>query len=215
VRALTPLRSKIRRRNDVDVHDSGRLVASSVFDAALCSRSISHNPHAGEHDPSACGGQLLIVGHQMKIDDDVVNMFSNGNDEKLLQLFRPELFKCSESYHWDEFVSSNNYWQGFKYVWIGVSSYGDHIVDTQSGVPDGIPYGILMMGPDVAGPRSPCGQWPECMLYLGNSIDSWLIRVKEYGDEYSIAPGSINDALGSRSEQYKQIYRKMNPGLQW
>ncbi len=62
MRALTPLRSKIRRRIDVVVHDSGRLVASSVFDTALCSRSISHNPHADEHDPSACGGQLLIVG---------------------------------------------------------------------------------------------------------------------------------------------------------
>ncbi len=61
MRALTPLRSKIRRRNDAVVHDSGRLVASSVFDAALCCRSTSHNPHAGEHDPSACGGQLLIV----------------------------------------------------------------------------------------------------------------------------------------------------------
>jgi hypothetical protein len=61
VRALTPLRSKIRRRNDIVIHDSGRLVASSVFDAALCSCSISHNPHADEHDPSACGGQLLIV----------------------------------------------------------------------------------------------------------------------------------------------------------
>jgi hypothetical protein len=65
VRALTPLRSKIRRRNSVVVHDSGRLVASSVFDAALCSRSTSHNPHAGEHDPSACGGQLLIVSQTM------------------------------------------------------------------------------------------------------------------------------------------------------
>jgi hypothetical protein len=62
VRALTPLRSKIRRRIDVVAHDSGRLVAFSVFDAALCFRSISHNPHADEHDPSACGGQLLIVG---------------------------------------------------------------------------------------------------------------------------------------------------------
>ncbi len=61
MRALTPLRSKIRRRNDVVVTDFGRLVASSVFDAALCSSSTSHNPHAGEHDPSACGGQLLIV----------------------------------------------------------------------------------------------------------------------------------------------------------
>ncbi len=61
MRALTPLRSKIRRRNDDVVHVSGRLVASSVFDAALCSRSISHNPHAGEYDPPACGGQLLIV----------------------------------------------------------------------------------------------------------------------------------------------------------
>jgi hypothetical protein len=38
------------------------MAASSVFDAALCPRSISHNPHADEHDPSACGGQLLIVG---------------------------------------------------------------------------------------------------------------------------------------------------------
>ncbi len=62
MRALTPLRSKIRRRTDVVIYDSGRLVASSVFDAALCPRSISHNPHADEHDPSACGGQLLIVG---------------------------------------------------------------------------------------------------------------------------------------------------------
>jgi hypothetical protein len=43
------------------------LVASSVFDAALCSRSISHNPHADEHDPSACGGQLLIVGPVVKV----------------------------------------------------------------------------------------------------------------------------------------------------
>jgi hypothetical protein len=70
VRALTPLRSKIRRRNAVVVHDSDRLVASSVFDAALCSRSISHNPHADEHDPSACGGQLLIVGMN---DSDVIS----------------------------------------------------------------------------------------------------------------------------------------------
>ncbi len=71
MRALTPLRSKIRRRNDGVVHDSGRLVASSVFDAALCSRSISHNPHADEHDPSACGGQLLIVS------PDIMTLNSN------------------------------------------------------------------------------------------------------------------------------------------
>jgi predicted protein tyrosine phosphatase len=68
VRALTPLRSKIRRRNGAVVHNSGRLVASSVFDAALCPRSISHNPHADEHDPSACGGQLLIVRSKMSKD---------------------------------------------------------------------------------------------------------------------------------------------------
>ncbi len=73
MRALTPLRSKIRRRNDVGVHNSGRLVASSVFDAALCCRSISHNPHADEHDPSACGGQLLIVRQNM-IDDYRLNI---------------------------------------------------------------------------------------------------------------------------------------------
>ncbi len=66
MRALTPLRSKIRRRNADVVHDFGRLVASSVFDAALCFRSTSHNPRADEHDPSACGGQLLIVGLMMK-----------------------------------------------------------------------------------------------------------------------------------------------------
>ncbi len=72
MRALTPLRSKIRRRNGVVVNDSGRLVASSAFDATLCYRSISHSPHAGEHDPSACGGQLLIVSH--RINEDPMNI---------------------------------------------------------------------------------------------------------------------------------------------
>jgi hypothetical protein len=32
----------------------------------LRSASISHNPHADEHDPSACGGQLLIVSPMFK-----------------------------------------------------------------------------------------------------------------------------------------------------
>jgi hypothetical protein len=68
------------------------VVASSVFDAALCYRSISHNPHADEHDPSACGGQLLIVSLQIMTITKLIGKFSS--------IARPDDF--INKYHCDE-----------------------------------------------------------------------------------------------------------------
>lgn len=71
-----------------------------------------------------------------------------------------------------------------------------------------------MHGPDVAGPRSPFALWLDNILYLGPSVDEWLARVQRFGDEYSIVPGEIDDFV-DEPDEYRKIYRELNPGLPW
>jgi hypothetical protein len=52
------------------------------------------------------------------------------------------------------------------------------------------------------------------ILYLGSSVDEWLARVRRFGDEYSIVPGAIDD-LVDEPDEYRKIYRELNPGLTW
>ena len=73
---------------------------------------------------------------------------------------------------------------------------------------------LYLHGPDVAGPNSPDPNWPENVIYLGCSLEDWQSRIQKYGDEHSIAPGSIDESV-DRPDEYRKLYRELNPGLTW
>jgi hypothetical protein len=56
--------------------------------------------------------------------------------------------------------------------------------------------------------------WPDNLIYLGSSIDEWLARIERFGDEYAVVPGSIDELL-ENPDEYRKIYRDLNPGLTW
>jgi hypothetical protein len=74
---------------------------------------------------------------------------------------------------------------------------------------------IYIHGPDMAGPINDVNGWIENILYVGSDYDVWIDRVEKYGDEHSIGPGGIDRDLGALAEEYRNIYRALNPGLQW
>jgi hypothetical protein len=131
-----------------------------------------------------------------------------------LQLYPIAKRKKSGSQYWDWLIESSKEWSSLEYTLIASSRFGDDIIITHNS-PLHPGQAIYMHGPDVAGPRSPNKAWPESVLYLGSSIESWLDRVELYGDEHAIGPGGIDSELKKRASIYKAIYRQLNPGLEW
>ena len=130
-----------------------------------------------------------------------------------LEIHSKKDITTKDAYIWDELIEEMEEWRDLEYVWIASSNYGDQIIVTDtSPIHDGI--AVYMLGMDVAGPDSDNPIWPEGMLFLGNSVSEWLERVEKYGDEHSIGPGGIDNEL-SNPEEYKKLYRKLNPGLNW
>jgi hypothetical protein len=104
-------------------------------------------------------------------------------------------------------------WANLEYQWIARSVFGDQIILTQnSPIHDGSV--VYMHGPDVAGPQSGNPNWLDNILVLGFSVDEWLARIEKFGDEFSVTPGSIDELLEA-PEEYRGIYRELNPGLPW
>jgi hypothetical protein len=73
---------------------------------------------------------------------------------------------------------------------------------------------VYILGPDIAGPKSPNPDWPDNLIYLGATVDQWLARIERFGDEFSVVPGSIDEMI-DKPDEYRKIYRELNPGLQW
>ena len=118
------------------------------------------------------------------------------------------------AYFWDSLRDEIPAWKDLKYEWVASSRFGDQVIVTRnSPLHPGRPA-VYMHGPDVAGPNSQDPNWIDNILYLGPSLEEWLARVGRFGDEYSVAPGSIDDLL-SDPEEYRSIYRQLNPGLGW
>lgn len=133
--------------------------------------------------------------------------------DKLVSVFEDSDRKTSGAGFWDSLREDMPAWRNMEYEWIGVSAFLDQIIVTRSS-PIHTGSAVYMQGPDVAGPRSENPDWPENVLYLGPSVDEWLARIRRFGDEYSVAPGAIDESLAD-PEEYRAIYRELNPGLQW
>jgi hypothetical protein len=129
------------------------------------------------------------------------------------------IFAASErpaegAYFWDQLRDELPAWRDLQYEWIGRSCFGDQVIFTKnSPIHPGGPA-VYMHGPDVAGPHSDDPNWIDNILYLGPSVEEWLARVERFGDEHSVCPGAIDDSLGD-PEEYRNIYRELNPGLPW
>jgi hypothetical protein len=134
-------------------------------------------------------------------------------DEDDLEIFSVTDIRRSGAYFWDDLIENLPAWRNLKYQWIASSSFGDQIMVTENS-PLHSGTALYMHGPDVAGPQSEDPNWIENILYLGPSINEWLARVKKFGGEYSIGPGAIHQ-LGAAADEYRAIYRQLNPGLQW
>jgi hypothetical protein len=135
------------------------------------------------------------------------------DDEPAFEIFPVEQRCISGAYFWDDLIENLPEWRELKYTWIGRSMCGDQIIVTENS-PLHAGTAIHVHGPDIAGPISAKAGWIENILYLGDSVEDWLIRVERFGGEHSMFPGSI-DELGSDADEYRAIYRKLNPGLQW
>ncbi|WP_254512189.1 hypothetical protein [Anatilimnocola floriformis] len=135
-------------------------------------------------------------------------------DDLVFELFPRNEWRTSGAYFWDDYIENLPEWRELRYTWIASSRWGDQIIVTDNS-PLHVGTALYMHGPDVAGPIHPNPAWIENIIYLGPSIDAWLARVQRFGDEYSIVPGSIDEHLGSAADEYRTIYRQLNPGLQW
>lgn len=103
-------------------------------------------------------------------------------------------------------------WKGVKAVRVGGTEYGDEIIVTG---PDPLsPSGAIYADGGMAGPVG-VQNWPESMLRLGFTAKQWVDRVNEYGDDYCVSPGSIDDELGERATAYRNALRSLNPGVSW
>ena len=140
--------------------------------------------------------------------------FNGDETEHLIIIFKPEAWLNHGAYFWDSLIEDSKEWAGLKYQWVASSVYGDQVIVTNHS-PLHKGTAVYMHGPDMAGPSNDTPGWICNILYLGNSYDSWLERVRKYGDEYSIGPGCINEQLGSKAGEYRELYRGLNPGLTW
>ena len=135
------------------------------------------------------------------------------NNFELLELLPVTRRQTTGATYWERLRDDTPGWSQLEYEWIATSCFGDQIVvSNNSPIHDGT--AVYLLGPDVGGPKSENPKWPVNLIYLGGSEEEWLGRVRKYGDEYSIAPGSIEDDV-SESEEYRRIYNALNPGLQW
>ena len=141
-------------------------------------------------------------------------MSKSRNYDPLVYVFDKSERKTWGAYFWDGIGDALPAWKGLEYEWIASSCFGDQVILTgNSPLHDG--PAIYLSGPDVAGPRSSNPNWTDNILYLGSSIEEWLARLERFGDEHSVAPGSIDERLRERSTEYRAIYRQLNPGLPW
>jgi len=130
-----------------------------------------------------------------------------------VDIFAESERRTSGAYFWDSLRDEFPAWTDLRYQWIATSSFGDQIIlTTNSPIHSG--PALYMNGPDVSGAVSDDPNWPDCILYLGSTIDEWLARVARFGDEWSVVPGLIDESLDD-PDAYRRIYRELNPGLQW
>lgn len=139
-------------------------------------------------------------------------MSENDINEPLIEVFEKSDRRTEGAYFWDS-LRELPAWKSLKYEWIGSSRFGDQVIFTTNSPVHSGPA-VYMHGPDVAGPDSADPNWIDNILYLGPSVEDWLARVKRFGDEYSVVPGSIDELVGNPQE-YRRIYRELNPGLRW
>ena len=132
--------------------------------------------------------------------------------DPLVYVFEKKDWKTSDAYFWD-WLREDPAWSDLKYQWIATSQYGDQIIVTDnSPIHEG--RAVYIHGPDISGPRSSHPDWLDSILYLGSSIEEWRALMEKYGDEYSVIPGSIDELL-ENPDEYRELYRKLNPGLNW
>ena len=135
-------------------------------------------------------------------------------DDPLLEIFPRDEWRTSGAYFWDDYVENLPAWRDLRYTWIARSRFGDQIIITENS-PLHSGTALYMHGPDVAGPIHNNPAWIENIIYLGPSVEAWLARIEQFGDEHSICPGSIDDILVEKANEYRTIYRELNPGLRW
>ena len=138
---------------------------------------------------------------------------TDDSKEPLVRIFARSDRKTTDAYFWDRLRDDVPAWKDLKYEWIASSTFGDQIILTHnSPIHDG--SAVYMLGPDISGPDSTNPYWPDNLIYLGPSVDEWSARMERFGDEFSVAPGSIDDMVDD-ADEYRRIYRELNPGLAW
>lgn len=106
-------------------------------------------------------------------------------------------------------------WEGFRGLYIGVSSYHDDIYWARSAscCPDG---SILTFGPDVAGPGGEGEYVLEPSLVLASNFDGWLPHLARHDwFEYGLAPGEIWELPNAEQSELRAYYAALNPGIPW
>ena len=154
----------------------------------------------------------------MKIDDllilkELAKLFPDGEEFRQLQIYPSDQWR---SYTNDspvrELIKYFPSWGQSEFILIGGTDFGDAIIVTNSDpISESGAIYILGEGFGVNGSND----WPEGLLCLGHSATQWNERIQSFGDEPAIAPGSIDEELGERAENYNHQMRAMNPGLTW
>jgi|GEM_PF-4591480 len=140
--------------------------------------------------------------------------FRIGRSEPLIHIFDPWEGRTEGAYFWDWLREESPAWKDLEYLWIATSCFGDQVILTTNSPIHPARSAVYMHGPDVGGPDSEDPNWLENILYLGSSVEEWLTRVRRFGDEHSVTPGALDEWL-TDPEEYRRIYRELNPGLRW
>lgn len=103
-------------------------------------------------------------------------------------------------------------WNGVELVRVGGTEYGDEVVVTSTDPVS--PHGAIYAIGEMAGPTG-LEDWPESMVRLGLTAKEWIDRVMDFGDDYCVSPGSIDEDLGVRADEYRSKLRVLNPDIDW
>jgi hypothetical protein len=169
----------------------------------------------------------------------LARLLPDGQEFDQLTIYCPNDWENqTESSDFKEISRHYKAWSGVDCVCVGSSCYGDTVLVTKTD-PVSHAGGIYLLGPDVAGPEGN-DNWPAGLLRLELSTFAWVNRLRDFGDEFAVSPGGIEEAIAEklntqeeslrpiserdsqgegnsskRAEQYRDVLRSLNPGLSW
>lgn len=155
----------------------------------------------------------MAIENESPILTELRLLSPDGFEREQIICYPPSQWKhVTQSSMVEDLVKYHHAWDGVEFVRVGGTQYGDEVVIT-SADPVSSEGAIYAMG-EMDGPKNN-EHWPEGVIRLGLSAKEWVDRVTDFGDDYCVCPGSLDEDLGDRADEYRARLRALNPGLDW